>query len=913
MPRPAWNDIESQAAVFATHWAGESHERGEAQTFWSDFLAIYGIDRRRHGGYFEYAVRLDGQRRGYIDMFLPGKLLAEHKSAGRDLRRAQQQALDYLPGIPDAQLPEAIVVSDFATFQVLNLTTRQLVEFPLEELPKHVREFGFLVDEEASSYVEESPVNRAAAEQMAALHDALAATGYTGHSLRLFLVRLVFCNFADDARIFPRGAFEQYLHTRTREDGSDLGPLLGKIFEVLNTPEDRRSRVLDADLAALPYINGGLFAEPIPMPDFDRSLREALLKPTEVDWSKVSPAIFGSMFQGVMSDVERHDLGAHYTSEQNILRAIGPLFLDDLYLEFDRVRTSPTRLNAFHDKLAQIRVLDPACGCGNFLVITYRELRRLEHRVIDALQKGQPALVDVRDLLKVAPEQMYGIELEEFPALIARTALWLTDHQMNLEAGQSFGVAYTRIPLHEGAHVHTDNALTLDWDTVIPAPELSYIVGNPPFNGSRTMLATQKAELRAVARGLREAGFLDYVAGWYIRAAEYVQQNTAIRFAFVSTNSLTQGEQPGILWNRLWELGCSIAFAHRTFRWRNDARGVAAVHCVIIGITAERPGRSRPLYSYLDIDEAPILTLVDRINPYLIDSADTDIARTRQTQISGELEMAFGNMAADGGNLILTPSQARGLVEQYPAAGEWVKPFIGAREFLQGGSRFCLWLDGVEPSELRAVPPVYARVAATRAVRAASARPKLAEVAQEFAQITQRPNQPFLLVPRHSSENRDYVPLGLFDTGNVGADSCLVIPGATLWHLGVLQSRMHMAWLRTVSGRLKSDYRYSKDIVYNNFVWPTVNDDDRRHIAEFAADVLNARLQHSQSTLADLYDPAVMPRDLRTAHHALDAAVDRAYRKTPFTDDVQRVAMLFERLGRRTRPGSERPLLPTRA
>ena len=605
-----------------------------------------------------------------------------------------------------------------------------------------------------------------------------------------------------------------------------------------------------------------------------------------------------------MSEVERHDLGAHYTSEQNILRAIGPLFLDDLYLEFDRVRTSPARLNAFHDKLAQIRVLDPACGCGNFLVITYRELRRLEHRVIDALQKGQPALVDVRDLLKVAPEQMYGIELEEFPGLIARTALWLTDHQMNLEAGRSFGVAYTRIPLHDGAHIVEGNALTLDWNTVITPIELTHIVGNPPFNGSRTMLAPQKAELRAVARGLREAGFLDYVAGWYIRAAEYVQQNKAIRFAFVSTNSLTQGEQPGILWSRLWELGCSIAFAHRTFRWRNDARGVAAVHCVIIGITAERPGRARPLYSYLDIDGAPILTLVDRINPYLIDSADTDVARTRQTQVNGELEMAFGNMAADGGNLILTADQARDLVDQYPAAVEWVKPFIGAREFLQGGSRFCLWLDGIEPREIRAVPPVYDRVAATRDVRAASARPKLADVPQEFAQITQRPAQPFLLIPRHSSENRDYVPLGLFDTGNIGADSCLVLPGATFFHFGVLQSRMHMAWLRTVSGRLKSDYRYSKDVVYNNFVWPTVNDDDRLAIGDLARAILDARLAHDSSTLADLYDPAVMPRDLRTAHRALDTAVDRAYRKTPFTDDVQRVAMLFERLGRRTRAGS---------
>jgi hypothetical protein len=890
--RPTWNDIQNRAALFSAKWDGESYERGESQSFWSDFLDVFGIDRRRHGGYFEYAVKIDAHRRGFIDMFLPGKLLAEQKSRGRDLNRAKLQALDYLPGIPDPQLPQAIIVCDFQTFQVMNLITRDVVEFDLDNFHKHVKLFAFLLDEEASNIIEESPVNRAAAEAMALLHEQLDGSGYRGHKLELLLVRLVFCHFADDARIFEKGAFETFIKNRTTADGSNLGPLLGKVFEVLNTPPNERNHTLDSDLAALPYINGGLFAETTVMPDFDREMRETLLATATPDWSVVSPAIFGSMFQGVMSDVERHELGAHYTSEKNILRVIQPLFLDALYVEFDKVRKSPKQLASFHEKLARLSFMDPACGCGNFLVITYRELRRLEHRVVDALQKGMVTLTDVRDLLKVRVEQMYGIEIEEFPALIARTALWLTDLQMNLEAGARFGQQYTRIPLTEGAHIHNANALTTPWNDIVPAAELDFILGNPPFNGSRTMVREQKEQVRAVARGIREAGLLDYVAAWYLLAAEYTAANPAIQVAFVSTNSISQGEQPGIIWERLFALGCTINFAHRTFRWSNDARGVAAVHCVVIGFsrTAVKP---KQIYSYIDIGGEPVLTIVDRINPYLVDGADT-LVRNRQKPISAVPRMSFGNMPADGGNLILSPAERDELLAEDPTAAPYVLPLIGAAEFINGKMRYCLWLEGVSAGAVRSHPQVFERVQKTREVRLVSARPKLADVSSLFAQITQRPDVPFLLVPRHSSENREYVPMGFFPAGNVGHDSCLVIPDADPFHFAVLTSRMHMAWLRAVGGRLKSDYRYSKDIVYNNFVWPASTEAQRLALATGARAILDARAVEPDSTLADLYDPAAMPGSLRKAHHAVDAAVDRLYRMKPFDDDVQRVAHLLE-------------------
>ncbi|MEO7904770.1 MAG: DNA methyltransferase, partial [Candidatus Saccharimonadales bacterium] len=500
MTQLSWNEIQDRATEFASKWAGETYEKGESQSFWSDFLNIYGVDRRRHGAFFEYAIKKGSGAQGFIDMFWPGKLLAEQKSGGRDLAKAGVQAYEYLETMPDHDLPEAIVVSDFASFQLINLDTRDKIEFTLIDLPKNVKLFGFLINQTSKHLAEESPVNRQAAESMARLHNQLRDDNYTGHDLEVLLVRLVFCLFADDSGIFEHGQLHEYLRTRTSDDGSDLGPRLVQIFEVLNTPIANRQSSLDESMMALPYVNGGLFAESIQTPYFNSTMRRDLLISMELDWSKVSPAIFGSMFQGVMDEKQRRNLGAHYTSEKNILRVIKPLFLDDLYSEFAVATAAGPRkkydeLRKLQDKIANLKFLDPACGSGNFLIISYRELRKLEHKIVAILAKN----ADQQDMfasagagvgsLKVNVDQMYGIEIEEFPSLIAQAALWLTDHQMNMEYSAQSGRTFKRLPLTHSATIVNDNALTKDWAEVIAPSELDYILGNPPFVGARMISA----------------------------------------------------------------------------------------------------------------------------------------------------------------------------------------------------------------------------------------------------------------------------------------------------------------------------------------------------------------------------------------------------------------------------------------
>jgi hypothetical protein len=590
----SWTEIQDRAVEFATRWEGETYEKGESQSFWSDFLSIFGVDRRRHGAFFEYAIKKGSGNQGFIDLFWPGKLLAEQKSAGKDLSKAGLQAYEYLEAMPDHDLPHAIVVSDFASFQVIDLDTRQTVEFSLLDLHKHVKLFAFLLGKQSKYIVEDNPVNRQAAEAMAKLYTLLRDDNYTGHDLEVLLVRLVFCMFADDAGIFERGALYQYLSDRTSDDGSDFGSRLIQVFEVLNTPLDKRQNSLDEALYSLPYVNGGLFSEYIATPYFSSAMRKSLLKTMELDWMQVSPAIFGSMFQGVMDEAQRRNLGAHYTSEKNILRVIKPLFLDELYVEFDKARRAGPRkkfdeLRKFQDKLASLKFLDPACGSGNFLVIAYRELRKLEHKVLAILAKGN-STVDMWasagegvGTIKVNVDQMYGIEIEEFPSLIAQTALWLTDHQMNMEFSHQSGTMFKRLPLTASATIVNANALTTDWEDVIPPNELNYIISNPPFIGSKMMSAEMREQLLAEFPNVKGAGVLDYVTAWHAKATAIMQKNRQVEAALVSTNSVIQGEQVPILWKYLFEQGVHINFVHQTFKWTNDAKGVAAVYCVIVG------------------------------------------------------------------------------------------------------------------------------------------------------------------------------------------------------------------------------------------------------------------------------------------------------------------------------------------
>lgn len=907
MTNLSWNEIQDRATEFAAKWHGETYEKGESQSFWSDFLHIFGIDRRRHGAYFEYAIKKGNGAQGFIDMFWPGKLLAEQKSGGRDLSKANIQAFEYLETMPDHDLPEAIVVSDFTTFQFIQLETNARIEFKLEDLPKHVKLFGFLMGQTSKNIAEQDPVNRDAAEAMARLHNQLADDNYKGHELELLLMRIVFCLFADDSGIFDRRSFQDFIEYRTSEDGSDLGIRLMQVFQTLDTPYDRRQKSLDEALVALPYVNGGLFRESIDAPQFTAKMRRDLLSAMELDWSKVSPAIFGSMFQGVMDETQRRNLGAHYTSEVNILRVIKPLFLDDLYDEFAKaLRAGPRKkfdeLRKLQDKLAGLKFLDPACGSGNFLVITYRELRKLEHKIVAALSKNADQIDMLASAgegtgtLKVNVDQMYGIEIEEFPSLIATTALWLTDHQMNMEYSRESGKMFKRLPLTHSATIVNDNALTRDWAEVVSPHELDYILGNPPFVGKKEQSKEQKQLVVQTFNDAHGSGILDFVTAWYAKSTSIMKQNPRIQTALVSTNSIIQGEQVPVLWKYLFEQGIVINFLHQTFKWSNDAKGNAAVYCTIVGF-ALQPRSHKTLYEYTDIKGEPIETTAQNINGYGINAPSIFITSRSKPLNTETPPMNYGSMPIDGGTLILDETEYQGLLADEPNTKELVREYVGGNEFLNNKKRYCLWLENANPTTIKQSRFVLDRIAQNRAYRASSSRPQTLEAAQTpalFGEIRQ-PSTNYLLLPKVSSENRHYMPIGFMPPEIIANGSSLIIPNATLYHFGILQSSIHMAWMRTVAGRLESRYQYSAGIVYNNFIWPEVTEPQRAEISRLAQNILDARAQFPDSSLADLYDPLTMPPILAKAHRTLDRAVDRLYRREPFATDADRVAMLFEK------------------
>src|SRR3990167_7701374 len=573
----SWNEIRSRAHEFSRRWAGEESERAEAQSFWNDFFNVFGIQRRRVA-VFEKQVQLtragEKLKHGRIDAFWKGMLLIEHKSRGQDLNRAFAQAADYFDSLPDRDLPRYILVSDFERFRLSDLEEGAEVEFHLADLHKQIKYFAFVAGYQTQVIQPQNPVNIKAAERMGRLHDRLKASGYTGHPLEVLLVRLLFCLFAEDTGIFqPAGSFRAWLDERTAQDGADLGAQLAQFFQALNTPEDKRSKNLDEQLAAFPYVNGKLFEEVLPIAAFNADMREALLDCCALDWSAISPAIFGALFQSIMDARARRNICAHYTSEENILKLIQPLFLDDLHAEFKRVKGNKNKLFEFHKKLRTLTFFDPACGCGNFLVIAYRELRKLELDVLraslDIEMKSGQRLVDIQQLIGVNVDQFFGIEIEEFPAQIAQVALWLMDHQMNVRVSEEFGMYFARIPLKSTPHIHHANALTTEWVAVLSLNRASYVFGNPPFVGKKEQSVAQKKDVAPLFSSIMGSGVLDYVTAWYIKAAAYIQ-GTHIRCAFVSTNSITQGEQVGVLWGFLLARGVHIHFAHRTFQWSNE-------------------------------------------------------------------------------------------------------------------------------------------------------------------------------------------------------------------------------------------------------------------------------------------------------------------------------------------------------
>jgi hypothetical protein len=892
----SWNEIKDRALKFSHEWADESSEDAEAKSFWDAFFTVFGVPRRRVATFEEPVKKSDG-RGGYIDLLWKGILLVEHKSRGKDLDRAFQQARDYFPGLKDRDLPRYILVSDFARFRLYDLEEGEQHEFALKDFYKNVRLFGFVAGYVTTSYKEQDPVNVKAAERMGKLHDKLKAIGYEGHDLEVYLVRLLFCLFADDTSIFERRQFQDLIEQRTAEDGQDLAQWLGNLFEVLNAPLEKRLKKLDEQLAAFRYVNGSLFAERLPTAVFDRDMREILIECCALDWSRISPAIFGALFQSVMIPELRRNLGAHYTSEKNILKLIGPLLLDELRAEFEKVKGQKKKLAEFHQRLSKLKFLDPACGCGNFLVIAYRELRLLELDILRALYgKADTASLDVSQFnILCDVDQFYGIEIEEFPAQIAQTALWLMDHQMNMRVSEEFGNYFVRLPLQKSATIVHGNALQRDWREIVKPKDLSYILGNPPFGGKHYQSKEQKAELVAVFEGVRNASDLDFVAAWYRKAVEFMADHTAIKTAFVSTNSITQGEQVSILWPDLLRRGVKIHFAHRTFQWSSEARGKAAVHCVIIGFALHDIAEKR-LFTYERVGAEPHEHTVGNINPYLAEGPNLLVTK-RSHPIAAIPNMRCGNKPSDNGHLLLSDDEKADLLSREPAAKKYVRRFLGSEEFINGLSRWCLWLENADPNELRRLPLVMARIEAVRAFRLKStAAPtrKAASTPGRFFFVSQPINR-YILVPEVSSERRIYIPIGFMPPEVITSNKNYIIDSDDIYIFAILQSAMHMAWVRSVCGRLKSDYQYSGSIVYNNLPWPqTITDKQKQAIEAAAQAVLDARAQHPDSSLADLYDPLTMPPDLVKAHHRLDAAVDAAYSKKKFSGDSDRGAFLFE-------------------
>jgi predicted RNA methylase len=952
--------LRNNAAKFAKEFSDATYEMGDAQDFMRGLCVIFGLNHRRFVS-FEKRVKKLGGKQGRIDGFIPSLLLIEMKSAGKDLDKAYQQATEYFHHLKDEELPRCVLISDFQHLHLYDLDTHtEPLKIKLAELPQHIEQFKFLAGYEKLAIEKQEHINKLAAEKMANLHDAIKATGYGGKDLENYLVRLLFCLFAEDTGLFGENAhlFLDYLKNYTKTDGTDCHEKLDTLFKTLNRAPEKRLKNLPEHLAAFPYINGSLFEGALDDCYFDESSRNTLIECAELDWSEISPAIFGSLFQAIMhfddelataKTKKRREFGAHYTSEANILKTINPLFMDDLRAEFIKCGRNGKKLAAFHQKLARLNFFDPACGCGNFLIIAYRELRLLELDVIK-VQAGNKQLNIALILCDV--HQFYGIDIDESAVQIATVALWLTDHQMNLRV-QELGIYYTRIPLVKKANIVCANALQTDWATVINPKECSFIMGNPPFVGSNFQTKEQKADCAVIFKDIKGAGVLDLVAAWHVKAARYIQANPSIPVAFVSTNSLTQGGQVALLWSELLKLNIKLHFAHRTFQWSNEGRGVAAVHCVIMGFhcentvgrisdsvtrhTAVNVGlRLSPnptymncrLFDYGDnIKGEPIEIKATQINPYLVDAPTVLIDKRTKPLSPNAPEMIYGNKPTDGGHLLLSPEEADSIRQNDPIAAKYLRPFLGSEEFINNLPRYCLWLKDSTTNDRLNSPEIKKRMELVKVMRLASPKiptQKLAETPYLFGEIRQT-DQPYLLIPSVSSEQRKFVPIGYFPPTVIASNLVFMLPNASLYDFGLLSSSFHNAWTRAVCGRLESRYRYSNTIVYNNFPFPNIsprtnqglNSSSRSSnlglyakIETAAQQILNARTaeeelctqQGQKYSLATLYAAGNMPADLLKAHNALDKAVDAAYAYKGGKDDAARVAFLFEQYQKLTAP-----------
>lgn len=892
------------AAAFAARWAGRGYEKGDSQTFWIELLTeVYGVENPSAFIRFEEQVKVD--KTNFIDGHIPStRVLIEQKSIDKDLREPvtqsdgsrltpYQQAKRYVASMPLSEHPRWIVTSNFATFLVYDMEQpgREPEEVLLENLGREYYRLGFLVDAGSDRLSKEMRVSIEAGEIVGRIYEALLAQ-YGEASpealrwLNILCVRIVFCLYAEDAGVFRHDQFHDYL---SKFDAQGLRMALIQLFDTLNRPEAERSRFLRDDLKAFPYTNGGLFAEEIEIPQFTDELRQTLLENASLDfdWSEISPTIFGAVFESTLNPETRRSGGMHYTSIENIHKVIDPLFLTGLRRELDEIleekveRQRQRRLDQYQDRLASLTFLDPACGSGNFLTETYLSLRRLENEVIRQRYHGQTMLGAFRNPIKVSIRQFYGIELNDFAVTVATTALWISEAQMLAETERIIHQDIDFLPLKSYTNIREGNALRMDWESVVPKERLNYIIGNPPFVGYSLQSKEQKDDLLSVfvdidGRPFKTAGKIDYVAGWYYKAAE-LMQHTSIKAALVATNSITQGEQVAAIWKPLVEMfGVNIDFAHRTFRWDSEASLKAHVHCVVIGFSSV--GRMRPASPSRLIFDGDNVIQASHINGYLA-NADDIFIEARQKPICNVPQLLNGGKPTEGGNLIMTKEERDELVSQNPLAGKFIRPYMMGKDFIERKSRYCLWLVAASPGEVRQCPKVLERINMVRQFRLSSpkeATRRKAETPMLFDEVRECASD-YVAIPKVSSERRQYIPMDYLKREVIPGDMLFMMPAGSTFEFGVLTSVVHMAWMRAVCGRMKSDYRYSNTIVYNNFPWPQPTEAQRAKIEQTAQQILDARALYPESSLADLYDELTMPPELRRAHKDNDRAVLSAY------------------------------------
>lgn len=929
--RLSLNEIRTRIAKFVVDYKDVKNEKQHTGDFWRDFMRCYGIDSSfLHGVVFEYpARRSDTGGQGYIDVFMPGRYLIEQKSEGKISRplgnewsNAEQQAHAYLTGgdITREQRPRWLVTSDFATLQVTDLSAKRedptrTLTIATRDLIDHVETFLFLAEDDADALIaeEQAEASIRAAKLMGELYAAMTGDDDTSEDIEdpeqedaetmeasILLTRLLFLLYGDDANLWKRGAFQRFIEGRTAEDGSDLGAQLAALFDVLNTPETRRDKRIDEAMTEFPYVNGALYADPGKMTFFDSKMRSALVAACRFDWSRISPAVFGSLFQTVKSKAARRSDGEHYTSEANILKTLRPLFIDEFRSRLEAANTKPA-LEKLHAELKTLRYVDPACGCGNFLIVAYREMRALELDLLVKLQtkrgKDTDLILDPSDMLNVRLDQFYGIELNWWPAKIAETAMFLVDHQANQRMAKVLGFTPNRFPIETAANITHTNALTTDWREALPgASHRLFVFGNPPFLGRKVTDPAQKRELRQ-AWGVTNPGHLDFVTSWHAKTLGYLADKNG-EFGFVTTNSITQGEPVADLFSKISEQGWRIKFAHRPFAWRSEsaAKDTAAVHCVIIGFTRDTSAKPR-LFDYPSPDSAPVERLATGINGYLVDGPPVYATR-RSEMLSPELPpLGYGSMPNDGGNLIISAAAYDEVVAD-PVAAKYVRKFIGATELINNKDRWCLWLTDLDPGDVGRSPVLRERLEAVKSVRLASKNPDTwphAETPHLFWFINQR-DVPYLCIPAHFSENRRYATVARFEPDVIAGNANFTCPDPDGFGFGIISSAMFMAWQRTVGGRLGSSLRFSGTLVWNNLPLPPVPAALRQQIIAAGKAVLAARALRPERSLAEHYHPLAMDQTLVDAHRALDRLVDRAFGATRgVKSEADRQAVLFAR------------------